>query len=694
MSRWPSILLVLFFVLLTGGWLTWYLSYGFDTAPPANADLAGLSAPAEIRWDESGFATIEAASQADAFQALGYAQTMDRGAMMLLWRQTASGRLGEWFGGNLLGIDRFSRQLEMATLARASYDSLAAGDRALLDAFARGVNQALQTRQVRVSEDLAILGIHPEPWQPWHTLAVERLFAWLVNARPSADTLRALGSDGRAFFAADAQMRDWLHLHGFEHSLAWAVRDSSSTYLYGRQVHGSLAVPFFYEAVLQWPGGSVRGASLPGTPFFPVGKNEVRAWHFLPHGTATLERTVRDTTASAGPRFERLESTDGSEQIVSIRRINERLYFLPPPDTAAFRQPAFADSLSSEPDSLGGEVSAPSDTLASPPPPPAVPDTVWSVRWSGFQEGTDLSAWLALQSGTSEPFRLVRSGGIMLSQDGQWEVFGDPLVTVALENGVLVGNTRWARFVARDLDSALVAAAHPLDIRRLTTDYQSTWAASLAPALVASIDSIPGRNPGVEDALTYLQNWDYSYDRASIAATIFDTWLGVYRDSTGHLPEAVPPQDVYFEGFRRYQTLATAVGILRDRLGSDVKTWRWENLDPAGREFPVWSADSLLAEDVPSLDQRYAPVHLPNSGHPSTLFWGSSPVLPDGPHPSAWEAWTSTANWDALYMRRFFYRPSGFLSRYRISERVPPPVILQPSADPERTTRLRPQAAQ
>ncbi len=682
--------LLLFFLLMAAllvvaGAGVLYLAYGLDAEPPRRVRIEGLRGAAEVAWAEGDVAHIRADSLLDGYAALGYAHGARRAWPVALWRQTATGRLAEWFGAPLLPLDRHTRRLGLAALAEETYRALPPAEQALLQAYARGMNAALGTDAVRQDEAFVLLDEAPAPWEPWHPLAIERLYAWL--AAPSsdallADSLAAAAPDSvAAFLDADERLRGWLRLHGFEHGVAWAVRDSSRAHLYQRHVYGSSALPFFQEVVLETPGApAVMGATLPGTPFFPAGRAGAWAWAVLPSSPRTLALAPFDSAAFA-PTYERLLTDRGAERLLTLRRAPGRL-LLETPTAAPAPDTLTADSLAAR------AAVAPADSL-------------WQLQWAGLAPGTDLAAWQALLSGEETPaFRLLRGDGLRMDSAGALAVLGRPQVTERFAGGLLVGNARWARFLA----DALAARADPqgrANVAAWADDDSSAWAARLVPAMLASLDSLARPESGAPntdesagvfgEAVTYLRNWDFRYDRASIGAAVFDTWVRAYRDTTGRRPT---PADsaTSAENRRRFRALDRAVTHLADSLGTDLRQWRWENVAPDVRRFPVWSADALSGRDRLGrmARTRYAPLVLPGRGHPSALSWGASPVEAGRRAPAAWEAWIGTEAWDRLYVRRRRFSTEAVLGRYRTPERRPAPVVLTPSAPPERVTVLLP----
>ena len=124
-----------------------------------------------IARDVDGVAHVRAASMLDAFEGQGFAAAEDRIWQMELDRRRALGRLAEVVGGPGLGPDTFHRALGLAEHARRSFDALTAETRAVLEAYAAGVDRYLATGPDLPAE-LAVLDIEPASWEPWHSIAL------------------------------------------------------------------------------------------------------------------------------------------------------------------------------------------------------------------------------------------------------------------------------------------------------------------------------------------------------------------------------------------------------------------------------------------------------------------------------------------------------------------------------------------
>ena len=107
--------------------------------------------------DRAGVPHIFAASDVDAARGLGFVQAQDRRYAMALGRAVAAGRLAELVGelsapievagvlaSSTIDFDRQMRALGLARFAEAEVELLAPANRALLDAYAGGVNAATE----------------------------------------------------------------------------------------------------------------------------------------------------------------------------------------------------------------------------------------------------------------------------------------------------------------------------------------------------------------------------------------------------------------------------------------------------------------------------------------------------------------------------------------------------------------------
>ena len=104
---------------------------------------AGLAAEATIERDARGVPVIGAGSRADLAFATGFAHAQDRFFQMDLSRRLAAGELSELFGAVALKQDMRARRFGFRGVARRVVEGAPAAERAVIEAYARGVNAGL-----------------------------------------------------------------------------------------------------------------------------------------------------------------------------------------------------------------------------------------------------------------------------------------------------------------------------------------------------------------------------------------------------------------------------------------------------------------------------------------------------------------------------------------------------------------------
>lgn len=160
--------------------------------------LPGLQAPVDVFRDEWGIPHIRARGADDAFFALGYIHATDRLWQMDALRRRATGRYAEWIGPAALPMDLLVRRLGVANCARRDAAAAASGTRAMLAAYAAGVNAFIAAGHW--PPEYALLGTGPERWEEWHSIAVLRQTGLLLNSvYPKiwrAMALPVVGADG------------------------------------------------------------------------------------------------------------------------------------------------------------------------------------------------------------------------------------------------------------------------------------------------------------------------------------------------------------------------------------------------------------------------------------------------------------------------------------------------------------------
>ena len=180
-------------------------------SPSVHAD--GLAAPVAVHRDREGIPHVRAESAHEAFLGQGWVHAEDRLFQMEYDRRRAYGRWAEWAGPAGLEGDRLLRRFRLEDSARRDWAAASADTRAMLQAFADGVN-AFIARGQRLGAEFEITGITPDPWQPWDSMAVFKvrhldMGPWKAKLW-RARLVRHLGPDRAAELTRAAQLHPLL----------------------------------------------------------------------------------------------------------------------------------------------------------------------------------------------------------------------------------------------------------------------------------------------------------------------------------------------------------------------------------------------------------------------------------------------------------------------------------------------------
>jgi penicillin amidase len=149
-----------------------YVAAGFWGATHDAGTIAvpSLDAPVTIARDARDVPHITASSERDLFFAQGFAEATDRLFQMELTRRYALGTLTEVLGAKALAIDEEQRAYGVREIAAAQWRRMDARDRADLQAFANGVNAAMERQPLPV--EFRLLLYRPRPWTVTDSLSV------------------------------------------------------------------------------------------------------------------------------------------------------------------------------------------------------------------------------------------------------------------------------------------------------------------------------------------------------------------------------------------------------------------------------------------------------------------------------------------------------------------------------------------
>jgi len=156
------------------------------------ATLAGLGAAVEVERDASGVPTIRGRSRLDVARATGFIHAQDRFFQMDLLRRAAAGELAALLGPSALDLDHAHRTHRFRNRAGQALAAAPPEDRALIAAYAAGVNAGVEAL-VASPFEYWLLRTAPEPWQAEDTfLAVYAMYLDLQGRQWSRESTRGI----------------------------------------------------------------------------------------------------------------------------------------------------------------------------------------------------------------------------------------------------------------------------------------------------------------------------------------------------------------------------------------------------------------------------------------------------------------------------------------------------------------------
>ena len=157
--------------------------------------IKGIKANITIYRDERGIPYIEAQNDEDLYFAQGYVTAADRLWQMDLFRRTVRGELSEVLGvgpNNVaLDQDKLHRTYGFTQAAEAELAAASPQTRAVLEAYARGVNAyAASLDPKSMPPEFQILQYGFRPWTPTDSLAVIKIFFEALSDTWRLDIMR------------------------------------------------------------------------------------------------------------------------------------------------------------------------------------------------------------------------------------------------------------------------------------------------------------------------------------------------------------------------------------------------------------------------------------------------------------------------------------------------------------------------
>jgi penicillin G amidase len=198
-------------VIAIGATLWWFV---YRPLPRLDGSIAlpGLQKDAVVERDHWGVPRIRANTVEDMVEAQGYVMAQDRLWQMDLLRRVARGQLSEILGPATLNVDRQFRTFGFTRAADRDLGLMDATNRAILDAYARGVNHFIEQHRDQLPLEFSLLKYKPQPWQPTDTLVISGYMyqtltdTWEEEIDRTNVTDRVGSERARDLFSPDAAM--------------------------------------------------------------------------------------------------------------------------------------------------------------------------------------------------------------------------------------------------------------------------------------------------------------------------------------------------------------------------------------------------------------------------------------------------------------------------------------------------------
>ena len=700
-------LLIFFLILILGfAGLAFYWTF-YKPLPDyeATVELNGLQNEVDIHWDEFGVPHIYSSDELDLYKSIGYVHAQDRLWQMTLSQIAAEGRFAEFFGPDLVDLDRYQRTLGIWKISKQiEQNELSESERNILQAYSDGVNEYIENNPNKLPVEFALTGIQPIKWNPTRTIAVTRLMAWELNMswwtevmygylnsklppeqfdqlrltfpKDAPTTLDDIQSG--KFTAAlmpmlnqEIEKRALLEMEGTHvGSNAWVVDGSKTNTGYpmlGGDPHLGLGMPGkWYEVHLNLNGKNVSGATLAGVPGIIIGQNDEMAWSLTNIMADDTDFFLEQIDPNDRGRYVADSLSDSTATFLPFNKIREVIKVKDaddiPLEIRYTKHGPIISDIYPESELTDGKLIAMQWTghnLSNEF------RTLYEINWaSTFQDFKDALIHFGVpgqnfiygdKEGNIAMFstaRLPIRTGDKISLRNGWDPEQDwlgyiphnemPSVINPEDGWIANANNKittdvYDHYLATfwEPPSRIERIVEVLESNdKLTTeqfidlqnDNYSKHAAKLTPIILEIIKDQNVYN--FDNAVSYLENWDYKYTNNATAASIFDVFfvnltrntllddfgVDVYQNFLHH--ENVPVRTMsellfqtsatvdsnafsFFDNINTSEietksdivlkSMQDAILFLSDSLGSQSEDWRWEQLHTLTLRPPLFS---------------------------------------------------------------------------------------------------------
>jgi penicillin amidase len=622
---------------------------------------AAVSDAVEIKRDRAGVPHIYAADTGDLFFGLGVAMAQDRLWQMDRLRRRALGRQAEILGPAYVASDVAHLTVGLDLIAEREVAAMDGATRTGIDRFVAGINRQIEQAGTDLPPEFQVLDYTPGPFTVRDIVAIGRGIWWSLNGRidrlAAAEAARLLPTEAMRALYLTPEASENLVVPSSILSRAGGVGTDDATGSNNWALNAELTgtghpvlcgdphQPFWvpsswYEYALHGPDDDAAGAGHPGFPGMWWGCNGTTAWSITNNAASTRD-LYRETVHPEDTRRYREGNAwrDFSERTVTI-----------PVRGEATRSRVIRTTVRGP---VVNELVTPVTEGGDPP---------LSLRWVGAEHIDDLRAGIALSRAKDwrgfrdalrdwsvAVFNFVyadSAGNIGYQMAGRVPVRGrmipgfrdadnpadqwrdaipfDDLPSsynpargyVASANQRIVGPdyaypiygaySQGHRGVRIDQEFAGKQGLDRAASIRFQNDVKNCRAERLCPHILHQLAG--SADADVARVVAALTGWNYCYDLASNAPTVFETFMALWTRHVlaEHLParlldltsqqsglaasllEGMQPR--YFADGTAAHVVITAkqaVAVLTTRLGADPAGWQWERVHIAHWRHPL-----------------------------------------------------------------------------------------------------------
>ncbi|MGA9270864.1 MAG: penicillin acylase family protein [Lutimonas sp.] len=628
-----------------------------------SADLPGLDSEVEVYFDEFGIPHIFAEKESDAFMALGYVHAQDRLWQMELVRRIAAGRLSELFGPDLVETDKFFRGLGIEYESAKAMQKLdTTSDVYLLSqAYLDGINRFIESGKTPI--EFRLLGVEKEKYDLNDIYNVFGYMSFGFAQAHKTDPLLShlqekLGSDYIADLDINIDPRTTLIKNArrpgalaqnmvgamdqilgsspvppFIGSNSWVIgpeKSKNKQVIFANDPHIGFAQPaVWYQAHLVTPNYEMYGFHLALTPFPLLAHNRNYAYGMTMLENDDLDFYRESEEAEFASREEVIKVKGEDDLIFTVRSgkhgpiMNDLL------EVISQEEPVAMDWIYTR---LENEMLQVSYEISHAQSLTEFRDGVSKIHAPGlnimYGDAKGNIAWF----GAAQLYSRAEGVYSKFILDGA-DPTQDHLMFLDFDQNPQAINPRWdyvysANNQPEEVDGKLYPGYYlpedrakkivqlleakddfsQSDVEEMIYNVESSISADLA-GLVLRNTSMVKMSDLEKEAIEILKTWDGSYEKESIAPTIYFTLIynileNTFKDEMGevafnqfikaHLSKrqiakqirmlkSVWWDDILTEEVKENReeiftrSFHEAIGTLKDRYGSNLKEWTWKN---------------------------------------------------------------------------------------------------------------------